>query len=48
MRRLTALLALSLFLVSTTAWIGCEAPRDSYRLSLVFTADCKGYLEDCG
>jgi hypothetical protein len=48
MRRLTALFVLSLVLLSTSAWFGCEAPRDSYRLSLVFTADCKGYLEDCG
>ena len=31
-------------------WInsGCEPAKDSYRLGLVFTADCKGYIEDCG
>jgi len=26
---------------------GC-ASRESYKLSLVFTSDCNGYLEDCG
>lgn len=26
---------------------GC-ASRESYKLSLVFTSDCTGYLEDCG
>ncbi|MFA7332170.1 MAG: hypothetical protein WC326_13965 [Candidatus Delongbacteria bacterium] len=26
---------------------GC-ATRESYKLSLVFTSDCTGYLEDCG
>lgn|GEM_PF-2445806 len=26
---------------------GC-ASKEAYKLSLVFTSDCTGYLEDCG
>ncbi len=43
-RTLHLLLLFLLGLASTA----CEPPRDSYRLGLVFTSDCKGYVEDCG
>ena len=42
---LLGLLALMALLLSLAS---CTPPRDSYELTLVFTSDCKGYLEDCG
>ncbi len=42
---LLGLLALIALLLSLTS---CTPSRDSYDLALVFTSDCKGYLEDCG
>lgn len=48
MRLLSTLGGLLLLLLLMLASSGCEAPRDSYKLSIVYTTDCKGYLEDCG
>ncbi len=48
MRKLLPILSLTAFCLSILAWSACEPARDSYQLALVFTADCKGYLEDCG
>lgn len=39
---------LGAFLLLLIALLSCEAPRDSYKLTIAFTSDVKGYLEDCG
>lgn len=46
MRRLFPMAAFLLLL--TGFWNGGCASKDSYKVSLVFTSDCTGYLEDCG
>jgi hypothetical protein len=46
--RITAMLGGLLLVMWSLVFQACEAPRDSYKLSIVFTTDCKGYLEDCG
>lgn len=48
MRRFPFWLVLIAVVASSFAWLGCTPARDSYKLSVVFTSDCKGYLEDCG
>jgi hypothetical protein len=44
----TALWLSFLVTLASFAWLGCEPSRDSYKLAVVFTSDCKGYIEDCG
>jgi hypothetical protein len=46
MRRFLPVAAFLVLLIGTLNG-GC-ASRDSYKVSLVFTSDCTGYLEDCG
>lgn len=46
-RRLPGCLAILLVALALVG-LGCSAPPDDTELLLVYSGDCKGYIEPCG